>query len=192
MIVFLTTEYFVGDLIIPNLVDASASGDIITDLKRYIVKYEPEFLRYLLGTKLYDEFLDGMSAETPDIKWTTLKDQIFQKTEITVGPDTTEDYYLSPAANYVWFFHQRSKQTFATNVGEQSAKPQNSVMAISNNKLLSNWNAMAQMVVEFRTWIALHLDDYPDYQGDDTQNGVYVYPNYPQRAVDPLGFNTFF
>jgi len=56
-------SYFVGDLKIPNSADAA----VIERVNWYIQKYEPEFLRHLLGYPLYKAFLAALNVVPPAV-----------------------------------------------------------------------------------------------------------------------------
>lgn len=65
---FIDTSYFVGELNIPNTDQAA----VLQRLTWFIAKYEPEFLRKLMGYPLYKAFLAGInvvSPAVPNIKW---------------------------------------------------------------------------------------------------------------------------
>ena len=92
---FLTTDYFNGEIGIPNLADATDSGFIKTELNQFIAKFEPEFMKKLIGETLYADFLAGISTVPLNPKWTTLYNQIFYGSdmagEITATPRLITD-----------------------------------------------------------------------------------------------------
>lgn len=50
------------------------SPESLTDLPDFIEAAETEALQDILGIKLYDDFKAGIEEETPDDKWTDLRD----------------------------------------------------------------------------------------------------------------------
>ena len=86
---FLTTDYFNGEIGIPNLIDATDSGFIKTELNQFIAKFEPEFMKKLLGRSLYADFLAGISTVPLDDKWTSLYNQIFYGVDVAGEMSTT-------------------------------------------------------------------------------------------------------
>ena len=86
---FLTTDYFNGEISIPNLIDATDSGFIKTELSQFIAKFEPEFMKKLIGKTLYADFLVGISATPPAAKWTALYNQIFYGIDVAGEITTT-------------------------------------------------------------------------------------------------------
>ncbi len=61
-------SYFIGELNIPGS-DRTPVGE---ELDWFIAKYEPEFLRRLLGLNLYNAFISGLQESVIAGKWTNL------------------------------------------------------------------------------------------------------------------------
>ena len=127
MSTYLTVDYFIGELNIPNITGTSpAAVANANNLKWFITEYEPQFLEMLLGEDLYAEFLAGMAVVTPDAKWTALKNKIYLT-------DTPNGIYLSPAANYVYYHYQRDHITVTASTGEtKNAKEAGTPAQVSN------------------------------------------------------------
>lgn len=140
---FLTTSYFVGELIIPNLTSTTAAGTAnIAELQWFINTYEKEFLKYLLGDNLYDEFVAGIAVAEPLAKWTNLKNQIYDGTN-----------FISPAAGYVYFFFRRNR--FTITMGSSEVKPlhENGETVGHAAKQVMAWNNMVKQCEDIWEWL---------------------------------------
>ena len=100
MTCFLTSDYFIGDILIPNLADATDSGFILSDLRNFIGKREPEFFKLLLGKTLYQEFLTGMSTIPVDNKWTALYNMLFYSIDFPVTGGSQKYESISAPFNF--------------------------------------------------------------------------------------------
>ena len=140
----LTTDYFWGNLQLQflnvkpsnadGLTDRVASGAKRTEIDQFISKYEIEALYDVLGVKLADEFVQGLSVETPDTKWTWLKDQIYNTTAKT-----------SFVANYVWIIYSRYttvRQTARATIESKVGKAQTVSNTINE---VDAWNEFVKL-----------------------------------------------
>jgi hypothetical protein len=167
---FLTTSYFVGDLLIPNLTTTTAAGTAnIAELQWFIDVYEIKFLKYLLGEDLYTEFAAGIAIGVPLAKWTALKNKIYTTT--TVGGATT---YHSPAAAFVFFYFRRSKKTVTVTSGEVKPQNENASTSESNMKAIAAWNNMAKDCEDFWDWIENELTTYDSFSDEDSDELDYI------------------
>jgi hypothetical protein len=160
--IFLAKEYFVGEVLIPNLANTTLAGSSnIAELTSFCNLYEPKFLKRLLGEDLYDLYIAGINTGSPDAKWTALKNKIYVISGVTPT-------YISPAANYVYFFLRRHYLTISVSSGEQKPEYQNSVQA-ENFKLIKAWNLMVEMIEDFWEWIEedAQVLSYPEFSYDD-------------------------
>ncbi len=159
---FLTDAYFQGDLYLPNLavtkpgavgIGRMVSAVAESDLSYFIDKYEKEFLRRLLGDKLYDAFLEGIQGPDSE-RWMSLKDRIYE----TSGP-----YPMSPAANYVYFMIISHNVTATTMKGEVVPEQDYARNASSKQKLVDAWNEILPWARRIWCFINEHKDDYGQY-----------------------------
>lgn len=154
---FLTSAYFVGELLIPNLTSPTAAGTAnIAELQWFIDAYEKEFLEYLLGTELYEEFVAGIAVTpTPLAKWTNLKNKIY----VISGTPT----YQSPAAGYVYFFYRRNKFSVTTGSAEVQPSHENATAVSHTAKQVRAWNMMVKQCEAIWEWLE-----------EDTQAAIYT------------------
>lgn len=116
-------------------------------IQEFIDKYEPMFLKKLLGLSLYEEFTTGLAVTPPediDPKWIALRDQMD----------------LKPAlVNYVYFWYMENANTLTGGISEVKPNAENSVPVSNWDKRVRSWNEMAAMTRLFD----LSKVDYPDY-----------------------------
>lgn len=153
------SSYFVGKYEITNVIGSAAPVVInAAKLTTFIVKYEPEYLRALLGTSLYDEFIAGLAVTpTPDAKWTDLKDKIV---------DTINK--LSPIVPYVWNRYWTSEETKTSSLGQLLSKAENAQVVSGNTKLIRSWNDSMQGAETIYDWLILpeQRETYPNQDTD--------------------------
>ena len=110
-------------------IDTMSSGQlsptaqkIIAEVNTYIRKYEPRFLRALLGPEV---------AQTID-QYPELKKRLANPKEGT-----------SVIAKYVYFMYSRDKSTFNTMAGEKVKNTENSTRVSAAQRLARVWNDMS-------------------------------------------------
>jgi len=131
----------------------------LTDLITY---HQPNYLRDLLGVKLRDALLSGLAEEPILAKWTDLKAQIV---------DTVN--FLSPLANYVYFFYQNP--SLKTDSGEVVTEVDNMQTGDVWAAQVPVWNDMVKSNYVILAWLDEHAEDYEDYQPEDTAELSEVY-----------------
>lgn len=105
----LTTSYFIGELLIPDLIgsDAICIANRAT-LNRIILIREREYLTYLLGKAGYDDYITK-----PD-DYTALTALLYDATN-----------KISPVAAYCYFYYKQQTQSYETGGGSVSSKYEN-------------------------------------------------------------------
>lgn len=114
---------------------AGKAPQIINDIQAYISKYEPRFLRMLLGKDIADNINDY-----PDI------------IPLLAQPDKG----TSVIAKYVYFYYSRDNITINTISGQKLKKTNNSIITSPLNKLVDVWNDMVNECYD----IIFYIDDY--------------------------------
>lgn len=160
---FLSSSYFQGELYLPNIKVSDSVGHSSysrqtvgeNDLNWYIEKYEREFLIKLLGSTLYHNFINGINETSPLQIWIDLKNAIYVE---------SNDYYFSPAANYVFFYVSRRGRTQTGVQGEMRGTNSYAEIANDSDKLVKVWNDMCEMVEDFRcSFLAKNWNEYKQY-----------------------------
>lgn len=117
---------------------------IISDIQAYIAKYEPRFLRMLLGPDVA-----GNIEDYPAI------------IALLVQPDKG----TSVIAKYVYFYYSRDHMTFNTVAGEKLKNTENSTRTSPTHRLVRIWNDMVD-----ECWHIIHSIDKvelcPDFHAE--------------------------
>jgi hypothetical protein len=120
--------------------------DVAARVQWFISKYEPLYLRKLLGKALAELFACEYANETHDAKWDVLADKV---RPLLLG--------------YIYFYYQLNAETVSTGVGEVSEQSENAVRTSATYKMVRAWNEMSHGSVEFCSWIDRTV--YPEYGG---------------------------
>lgn len=148
-------EYFKGEIVIPNLKSSgNAASRFVANsnvelLNYFIAKYERKFLVELLGVKLCNEFIAGLTGDVSG-KWEELKNILVD-----------EQVHESIIANYVYYWFMRNNVTTTTGVGEVETETDNSTRVSPSLKMVSAWNEMVDGVKSVAGWLSSNKDfDY--------------------------------
>lgn len=144
----INVSYFHGELTVAQITETSVRNDITS----LIPKYADELIELLLGKPLYDAYVAGMLEVGPPAQWTALDNKIYD-----------ENNFLSPAANYVYWYYQRNLATQTTGTGEKLMKTENSVSVGNGPKAKLMWNDMVKQNKKIIAFIKSNLVDYPQY-----------------------------
>lgn len=113
-------------------------------IQEFIDKYEPMFLKKLLGLSLYNELTTGLATNPIDPKWTALRD----------------DTEIKPMlVDYIYYWYLRNQTTLTGGVSELKPKAENAVPVSNVDKQVRAWNEMVLMARPFRLDVAV----YPNY-----------------------------
>lgn len=139
----ITPAIFKGEITIAQ----TENNFMATNVQDFIDKYEPKFLKKLLGVVLAKYFVEGLSV-TPstdiDPKWITLRDETDLKAMI---------------ANYVYYWYKRDETTQSSGISEVKPVGMNSSVTNSIDKQVRAWNEMVGMTRLFD----LDTTVYPDF-----------------------------
>jgi hypothetical protein len=153
MATIITPFDFIGENVIGQVTSVKAVEESV---QIFIDKYEPKFLKVLLGDALYQEFVTGLipvEVEPPtnpvtylpiDPKWLYLRDQTDIKPMLI---------------DYVYYWYFRNFITHTTGTAEVMAKNENSTITSAVDKMARAWNEMVDMALEFN----LDKTEYPSY-----------------------------
>lgn len=123
---------------------AGPAPKIISDIQAYIAKYEPKFLRMLLGAEVADHLKDY-----PELL------------PLLVQPDRG----TSVIAKYIYFYYSRDHMTFNTVAGEKLKNTENSTRTSPTHRLVRIWNDMVD-----ECWHIIHSIDKvelcPDFHAE--------------------------
>lgn len=151
MTTILTVNSFVGEFLVPNLAGAGpAVAGNLTELNRFIAKYEPEYLKAILGTDLYAAFKAGIEADTVEAKWATLKAKVDGSDEV------------SPITGYVYYHWARNRVTVTGALGELEPTAENAAIVVGE-KMMRAYNDSVRGGRSVYDWLVEHQDDYPEF-----------------------------
>lgn len=159
--------YFVKDISIPQTDFSNLNNDI--------AKYEPEILRELLGYELAKLVIDSPASPT------RIKELVEGK-EYTVSFNDRDQKVkwngfanselISLIAYYVYYWWQRNNATHTASLGELKSKQENSVIAMSNQKIGNAWFRMRELygypgqhvlAPSAYNFLKENEDDYPEW-----------------------------
>lgn len=115
-------------------------------ISSFIGKYEPEYLRKLLGDELYNDFLVHEDEGRHDACWEGLK--------VLLVSDCGE-FKISPIANYVYFHLLRHAQSTATMNGVKTDGDENLISP--QRKMVYAWNDMVSSNRRIYIWLTGHF-----------------------------------
>lgn len=144
---------FIGEINIPNL----DSPGISSNLNGFINKYEPKYLKLVLGNKFADDFAAGLLVDPIEQRWTDLKNL----------PELKE-----AIADYVYCFWIKNQVTMTTGTGEVKTKNENSTIVNPTQKMVRAWNEMVKDNIAVCEWLNEKSDVYPTWPktGMETYN----------------------
>jgi hypothetical protein len=156
MATWIDHTYLIDDKKVPNLTDLSPVGTSLqTQVQRFINKYEPEYLKMVLGETLYNEVIAGLAVlPTPDAKWTALKSKFVDSTN-----------KLSPIANYVFRKLVQKTKIYWIQTGEGE-----NTVQYTREQLSDSWNDMVYQTAEICEWLQDNLTTYPNFALNDGED----------------------
>lgn len=151
--------YFQGKLALPNVRHGSHNdlSNVLNivgtqSLEWFIAKYEPEFLRNLLGDKLFNAFKEGREQQPTSQKWIDLEKALYWQDGI---------YKFSPAANYVYFFIKENLISQTTVHGEKRGTMDYGADSVNEtDKQVSAWYDMCKMIEDFYRFMRDNMNSY--------------------------------
>lgn len=164
-----------ADLVIPGL-DAEWNTDELTEL---ISKYEPEYLKAILGYACWKAFDAGLTASTA--RWVALRDgdEYTDASGVLRKWDGFKnDELKSPIANYVYYYWLRKNGTTTTVSGEKESKTEKSVNVSSVHKQVRAWNEMVRMNGRLVDFLQNKKDEsgelvYPEFKAEELSGSFY-------------------
>lgn len=140
-------SFFDGELNIANTDETS----VLSVLQNYIDKYEPAYLKLLLGSTLYASLIAGLAMDPVPAEWANLKNQLL------VINGTSK---VSPIANYVYFYLTRRSQSGSGGALMTQALYENATVIDSKIETSRVWNEMNKLSFEVYKFIVADPSDY--------------------------------
>lgn len=159
-------NHFAGNIYLPNTTNQlSVEGAKAT---AFILKYEPEYLQYILGYELYDLFEDGLLANTTIYK--NIRDGV---TYTDVWTGRTEKWYgfatvgTNPIANYIYYQLLKNNAQQTTGIGQVNTVAENATRVSPEIPMCSAWNEMVDFNIKLYGFLYANQDIYPSWIGND-------------------------
>jgi len=163
-------SYFIREIAIPNLNQAPVIAELDVD----ILFYEKEILTDLLGYELYAAYITGIAGETPEAKWTDLRDGAdfsFEFCGRTVntrwnGFENSEKDSL--IAYYVYANWVSKRMQTLTSIGVGAASSENSSAVTGERKMVGAWRRFLELYGKAPDWVCdyaheptMHFNEKP-------------------------------
>jgi hypothetical protein len=156
------TSHFTGIINIANTSSSYAEGEALAG---FITKYEPIFLKEILGYTLYNLFItniDDVSGEYYDL----LNGAAYtDANNVATYWDGLNGVGLNPIANFIFYMYQNDLSYQNTSMGVMQVKGENMVNANPNPMMVKAWNEMVKMCWKMHDFLTINEADYPDYIG---------------------------
>lgn len=190
------SSYYINDVNIPLSTDDDLNKQFLSAVERY----ENEVLKKLLGYTLWKEYVVGIAEETPDKKWTDLRDGAEFTFEVD-GHTVKEkwngllnDDKVSILSYYVYFMMRKNNETYFTGTGEVASDNENAVMADFKYKMVNVNNLMVELYGEIPKNIIRHCNfmDNINYIHFNHEPSAYNFllanlEDYPNWIFKPIG-----
>lgn len=172
------TSYFVRDINVP----VGSTVELAAPLTAAIVRYEPEYLKKLLGYTLWK----AVQAEIDSGEYTVYEDLIngaefsFDFDDYTITEKwegLVNDEMVSPISHYVYCKQRYDVESFNTGLGQRRGKGENSVAHSAITPMVTAWRHLVKMHGEQNRY-------YKKYSTYFLDNANYVHSN-----PEPSAFN---
>lgn len=136
-----------------------------TLLQDCIALYEPEMLRKVFGSKMYEDYVTGCNENTT--KWVTLRDGATYVDTLEIerkwaGFTTAGS---NPIACYVYYRYLEEVRALATDAGVKAQNTENMAPGNTAFRQVKAWNAMVEMLWELHGYLYANQALFPDYIG---------------------------
>lgn len=167
--------YFIGELNLPN----TQKQDVQDRLNLFITKYQAKFLNELLGYDLAKQLTTGLTAPTPDTKWTDLRDgkEFIGLNGLMYEWQGLRDNLTKKSiiADYVYYWWMRNEVSQTSAVGEVMTTTENATRTSPSVKMCRAWNEMVNGVWQLVRFLDANRTDYIGWRGAYSYNESYRY-----------------
>lgn len=148
-----TTDYFVGDIVIPEFIDLvipeGAMGEAIQDSSQaqmlwFLTRYQREYFEKLLGSKLADDFIANAAVASPPPFFIELHAKLFS---------SVDGIKISPAAHYIYYWYSRFTSSTTSKFGEVDIDFTFGKNVNNEIKLMTAWNTMVKATRSVYLWL---------------------------------------
>ena len=193
--------YFVRDINVP----VGSTEELKAPLNAAIGRYEPEYLKKLLGYTLWK----AVQAEIDAATYTNYGDLVngaefsFEycgQTITTKWEGLVNAEKISPIANYTYYKNRENVESFNSGLGERRGKGENSVAHSARVKMTTAWRELVKMHGEQDRYYKKYRDfflDNTNYEHFNAEPSAFNFllanlTDYPEWVFTPLWFNNAF
>jgi hypothetical protein len=196
--------YFVRDINVP----VGSTEELKAPLNAAIVRYEPEYLKKLLGYTLWK----GVQVEIDAAEYTLYSDLVngaefsfdfYGKTITTKWEGLVNAEKISPIAHYTYYKNRENVESFNTGLGQRRGKGENSVAASAIVPMVKVWSDLVREMhgEQDRCFKPKEYRDFflnnTNYYHFDAEPSVFNFllanlTEYPDWVFTPLWFNNAF
>tara|TARA_R110000868_G_scaffold208116_1_gene457492 strand:- start:1461 stop:2063 length:603 start_codon:yes stop_codon:yes gene_type:complete len=156
------TSHFTGVINIANTSSSYSEGEALAG---FIAKYEPIFLKEILGYTLYNLFITNI-ADVSGEYYDLLNGAAYtDANDVATYWDGLNTAGLNPIANFIWVKYQEDLYLQNTSMGIMQVKGENMVNISPSYKIAKAWDEMVTMCWKMHDFITVNEADYPDYIG---------------------------
>lgn len=168
--------YFVGDLVIPNANSTNQAGVAVLErLTWFIEKYEPIFLKDLLGydlwklvdTQITQEEENSPATPLPRLdriingyEYTGQNAKVYKWRGLIFTEGTTKQ---SMIANYVYWHWLKDQVSQTVGLGESATQAQNATLVSPTIKMNRAWDEISRQAMELNYFLQSNQTDYPEW-----------------------------
>lgn len=153
--------HFVGNINLPNTSPNNSFGEALAVA---IAKYEPIFLKEILGITLYDLFQTNIAQGSGVYHDLLVGADYTNSSDIACRYEGLNGVGTNPIANFIYCKVQEERFTNAIGIGERQANSENMVLASPSLKIIQAWNEMVDWLWVLDDFLR-ETEDYPTYIG---------------------------
>jgi hypothetical protein len=170
--------YFVRDIDVP----VGSTVELAAPLTAGIVRYEPEYLKLLLGYTLWKAVQVEIDSGTYTVYGDLIEGAEFSfdycgNTISTKWEGLINTELVSPIAYYVYYQKRKNVESFNSGLGERRGKGENSVAHAATVKMVSSWNNLVKIHGEQNRGYKKYMDFFLDKS------------NYSHVTPEPSAYN---
>lgn len=149
------SSYFNGEILVPNITGSHPAQTVnVTELDRFIVLYERDYLIKLLGKTLYAEFIAQQTES-----WAVS----------LIGQLRDSTLKISPIAYYIWYWWKCHNTTQITAQGEAAANNENAGIVSPMHRLQNAYNSCVNLTYDVLEWMEANQSTFPSVPVPDFQ-----------------------
>lgn len=189
--------YFVRDINVP----VGSTVELAAPLTAAIVRYEPEYLKKLLGYTLWKAVQVEIDSGTYTtygglIEGAEFSFNFYGQTITTKWKGLVNTEKISPIAHYIYYKNRENVETFNSGLGQRKGKGENSVAATAVTPMVTSWRNLVMMHGEQNRYYKKYRNfflDNTNYYHFNEEPSVFNFllanlTDYPDWVFTPLWY----